>query len=152
MTIFSDTRARHALDASLAATTLIGGTTVVSYWLAHGEPMPAAFAGGAFVCAMCAVHVMGYRLYRRQPIAWSPAYRSALRDSIVVQLITFVLGSLILLSGIEKFVLSVFVGYWAAVGIIMCRRPESPTAGDLQFIRWGSLALLAGLLASMSVL
>jgi len=36
------------------------------------------------------------------------------------------------------------IAYWAAFGVIVARRPDSPTRGDMLFVRYGYLLLLAG--------
>jgi hypothetical protein len=135
--------AKRTLGASFAAMTLTGGAVIVRHWLLRGDGMRATLAAAAFAAAMVALHVGGYRLYRRRPIAWSRRYVEAAKVSLVVQIVTALFFSVILMSGIDAVIKSGFIGYWAGIGLIICRRPEEPTDDDLIHIRWGSIGVMA---------
>ena len=134
-------RTKPALIFSFVGTVLLGGLWVTATWLWRGHPEQALMRFTLFVAAMTAIHVIGFRLYRRQPIAWSPLYREATFVGIVLQALGLLFASLILMSGLIE-VCSIAAGaYWITVGIIVSRRPETPRANDLMFIKYAFIPL-----------
>jgi hypothetical protein len=133
----SDAVAKRTLATSCAIILAVGATAICTHWLHRGHPALAILTTTTFVTAMIALHVTGFRLYQRQPITWSPAYRPALHLGIWVMLVTAVFASTIMMRGIDELFAICAISYWAGAGIIICRRPESPRHSDLQFIRWG---------------
>ena len=77
-------------------------------------------------------------------IAWSKSYWQAIKFSIGVQILSLLYFSLLL---IEHLVLDsaciACAAFWIAIAIIVCRRPEAPTRGDIAFIRGGFMPLVA---------
>jgi hypothetical protein len=108
-----------------------------------------------FVVFMAGVHVIGYRLWRGQfvpdqgerngppsgPIA--PAYKPAVKSALIQQGIVFILAGLILDGGLtfNAAVIAV-VAYWLAFGLLIFRRANLPTRGDILWVRYGFLLIL----------
>ena len=105
-----------------------------------------------FVVFMAWVHLIGYRLWQGQfaqdkghgnesalrPI--SSAYRPAVKTALLQQGIVLVLAALMLDGGLTFNVAVIAVlGYWLGFGVIVVRRPSSPTWGDILLIRYGFL-------------
>ena len=89
---------------------------------------------------------------RRHSLALAPAYRSALRWGIGFQAVGSVLTSLLLDHGRQaQLFLAALVGHWVGIGLIMWRRPQSPSKWDLLFVRYGIL-LLWGFAALVALL
>ena len=77
------------------------------------------------------------------PLPLSPAYRGAIKTALALQLcITPFL--LLLLDGGRTAKVGGFamIGFWLGAAIVMTRRPRSPRASDLLYIRWGYLLVL----------
>jgi len=68
--------------------------------------------------------------------------RSALRDSIAVQIGLGAIGGLMLDGGMCLQVWAFSMGaFWGGCAIVLGRRWKSPTKADLMVIRWGFLVL-----------
>jgi hypothetical protein len=111
--------------------------------IAEGRP-------AAFPFAMFVVHLVGYRLWKRQ---YSPSssdgdgqrfavYRRPLKAALLQQAICFIVGILTLDGGTTANATTVaLLAYWMSAGLIIARRLDKPTLGDLHFIRWAFLAI-----------
>ena len=70
-------------------------------------------------------------------------FLSALKFGVVTQMVLFVLTALVMDCGVlNREFTAGMIGYWLAVGIIMVRRREAPTTGDILFLRYGNFGLL----------
>jgi len=109
-----------------------------------------------YVVFMAAVHWVGYRLWRRQftqppedgvPMPPSPiiaAYRPATRLALLQQGIVIVLTAAMLDGGLcFNTALIALIAYWLAYGIVIVRRPCTPSKVDLILVRYGFLAIFA---------
>jgi len=78
------------------------------------------------------------------PLQIAPAYRPAIKVALVGQLISL-LFLMTILDGGQTFRAATcgMAGFWIGVAIVMMRRPRSPSALDLLFVRWGFLPMLA---------
>ena len=78
------------------------------------------------------------RAMRRVRVDVAPAYEREVVLSIVQQIVLAVLAALTLDMGeTARGVLASIIGYWIGAVIVMVRRPQSPSKGDLLFVRWG---------------
>ena len=77
----------------------------------------------------------------------SPKYRSAFRAGIVIRLIAFVFLNMILMAGMNRLSCAILLGDLAGILLIVFRRPQSPTADDLRFIRFGILGIMGIIMA-----
>jgi hypothetical protein len=76
------------------------------------------------------------------------AYRDAIRDSLLIQLVVAILLMLLLDGGRLAMVGGcAMAGFWIGAAIVMWRRPRSPRALDLLFIRWGFVPILVAAFA-----
>lgn len=103
---------------------------------------------------------LAYRLWQRQFVpnqsdynespsrSLSSAYRPATKTALLQQGIVLILASLTLDMGqtICEAVTAV-AAYWLAYGIIVVRRPSSPTRDDMFLIRYGFLFMFASAVA-----
>jgi hypothetical protein len=99
-----------------------------------------------YVTLIAGVHLIGYCLWWRQqqgerqksPVAavYGPAIRTALLQQGIVLILTA-----LLLDGGQTFSSAVIalVAHWLTVIILVCRRPSSPTEGDVLLVRYGFL-------------
>jgi hypothetical protein len=101
-----------------------------------------------FPLVMLFVHVVGYRLWQRQftprcvggegqsiAVYWPPT-----KTALVQQGICFILALLTLDMGETSHATMIaLLAYWMSVGLIIARRLDAPTPGDLRFIRWSFL-------------
>ncbi len=134
------------------------GWLLYGCWRTIGFPR-AVGSFAVFVIFMAAVHVVGYRLWRRQflqdrgegqgppasPLA--PAYRPAIKTALLQQGIVLILAALVLDMG-ETFHAAVIavVAYWLAFVVVVFRRASCPTRGDLLFVRYGFLLIFVSVL------
>jgi len=124
-----------------------------SVWLTIGSAAQAFSRGALFLAAIVATHALALRLYRRQPIAWSPAYWPAIKFSAVAQALMLLFASILLIApDPAPFVTLGFVGFWAGIAIVVLPQARSADeVGNLAFIRGGSMlvfviAIVFGLL------
>jgi hypothetical protein len=74
----------------------------------------------------------------------APAYREAVKVALVFQVIATLVLLMILDGGtLARAGGAAMAGFWLGVAAAMLRRPTSPTAGDLLYVRWGYPVLLA---------
>lgn len=138
--LYPDLAARRALTISFIATAAIGVAFIVHHWLLSGRRDLAMLCGAVFLASMTAIHVMGYNLYRRQPIRWSPFYAPAARDAAIQFLVILVPMCTVLDGGgLLRICFIAAISFWTIAAVMIARRPESPTRGDLRFIRLGAL-------------
>jgi hypothetical protein len=82
----------------------------------------------------------------------SHSYREAVFFTLCQQVPWALLCSLLLDGGrMAKVCAIAMLGFWSAATVFMVRRPQTPTARDLAFLRWGFLPLfgVAALLAQL---
>jgi hypothetical protein len=73
----------------------------------------------------------------------SPAYREAVKFTVLLQVLTTLLLRMILDGGtLAKAGGAAMIAFWIGVGIVMLRRPKAPGALDLLYVRWGYLVML----------
>jgi len=73
----------------------------------------------------------------------SPAYREAVKVALVLQVLTTLFFLTILDGGtLAKAGGAAMVGFWIGVAVVMLRRPNTPSALDLLYVRWGYLLML----------
>ncbi|MFO0908303.1 MAG: hypothetical protein U0794_08075 [Isosphaeraceae bacterium] len=74
----------------------------------------------------------------------SDSYRGALHFTLAQQ-VPLAMICLLLLDGgrMSRVCAIAMFGFWAAAALILARRPHTPAAGDLAFLRWGFVPLLA---------
>ena len=72
----------------------------------------------------------------------SSRYREAIYFSLSQQ-VPWALLSLLILDGgnMARICGITMLGFWAAVALMMVRRPLSPSSFDIMFLRWGFLPL-----------
>ena len=148
-----DLAAIIALTVSFCIISALGGSLLYWAWRIVSVYMAIGHCA-VFVAFMAGVHVIAYRLWRRQftegrhdkgqspslPIA--SAYRRPIKSALVQQGIILILA-LLLLDGGLTFNMAVIavVAYWLAFGILVFRRASSPTKGDVLLVRYGFLLL-----------
>jgi hypothetical protein len=134
---------------------LIGGLGSAGlYWAVRDMPgCSIRFAFGralVFAVTMLFVHVVGYLLWKRQFSAdrggghglGLAAYGRPIKTALLQQGIFLILAALALDMGETWHTTLVAVlAYWMSAGVIVARRPDSPTRTDLFFIRWGFLVI-----------
>ncbi len=83
----------------------------------------------------------------------SDRYRSAIFFTLFTQQVPLALLSLLMLDmGQSARVCGIaMIGFWAMAALILARRPDTPGASDLFFLRWGfvPVLLLTGALATL---
>ena len=73
----------------------------------------------------------------------APAYRSAVKDAILIQVVLTLFLLTILDGGtLAKAGACAMVGFWVGVAIVMLRRPLNPSKLDLLYVRCGYLVML----------
>ena len=73
----------------------------------------------------------------------SPAYRGAVLDALIVQAPIILLSGLLADGGAIVWIcMKSALVFWAAIVLIVVRRPTAPSIWDLRFIRFGFLLLL----------
>lgn len=73
-----------------------------------------------------------------------PAYRGAFRVALIQQLPTALLCALFLDGGATAKVCGIaLAGFWGAALVCLARRPFSPAASDLAYIRYGFFPVFA---------
>lgn len=74
--------------------------------------------------------------------ALSPKYSRSLGRGTVVVLLLVVMSGQVLDGGLTaQIALIALLGYLGGVAVLATRRPQTPTATDLWFIRWGFVPL-----------
>jgi len=77
------------------------------------------------------------------PLRLAPAYRDAVKVALALQVPATLLLSLVLDDGtMAKIGFSVLAGFWTGAAAIMIRRPQTPKALDLFYLKWGYVPLL----------
>jgi len=75
---------------------------------------------------------------------FSPSYRGTLRLIMIEQIPLGLLAGMIMDGGgVALIFLYTLAGFWAGFGMIVLRRPMTPTKTDLFLIKWGTFILLA---------
>jgi hypothetical protein len=128
---------------------------ILIYWTWKSQSLYMAVGRSvAFVVVMAGVHFIGYRLWQRQlvqdhgPI--SSAYWPPTKTALFQQGIVFILALLMLDMGQTMCEAVTAIGaYWLAFGIIVVRRPVSPTRGDIFLIRYGFLLVFCFAVAAL---
>jgi len=73
----------------------------------------------------------------------SPAYREATKVALVLQVFTTLLLLTILDGGtLAKAGGAAMGAFWIGVAVVIFRRPRTPSALDLLYVRWGYLIML----------
>jgi hypothetical protein len=73
----------------------------------------------------------------------STSYREAVKGALVLQVMTALLLLMVLDGGVmAQAGGAAMIGFWIGVGIVMLRRPRTPTKVDLLYVRWGFLPML----------
>ncbi len=69
-------------------------------------------------------------------------YREAIVFTLIQQVPCALLSMLMLDGGVMARICGITIlGFWAAVALMMIRRPLSPTSFDIMFLRWGFFPL-----------
>ena len=72
----------------------------------------------------------------------SSRYREAIVFTLIQQVPCALLSLLMLDGGIMARICAItMLGFWAAVALVMVRRPLSPSSFDIMFLRWGFFPL-----------
>ena len=83
----------------------------------------------------------------------SSRYRDAIGFTLFGQQLPIAVLGLLMLDGGHSARLCgiAMIGFWSASALILARRPQTPRASDLFYLRWGFLPVLVltGLLAKM---
>ena len=150
-----------ALTISFSLNVVFWGTLLYSTWRTVSVYM-AVGRCSVFVAVMAGVHLIGYRLWQRQFVqdqgdnsgspsrSVSSAYWPPTRTSLFQQGIVFILALLMLDMGQTMCEAVTAIGaYWLAFGIIVVRRPGSPTRGDIFLIRYGFLLMFFSAVAAL---
>ncbi|HEU5117943.1 MAG TPA: hypothetical protein VFT74_15055 [Isosphaeraceae bacterium] len=86
-------------------------------------------------------------------LALSDQYRRAIFFTLLGQQVPLAFLSLLMLDlGQSARICGIaMIGFWTAAALIMARRPDTPGASDLFFLRWGfvPVLLLTGALATL---
>ena len=144
-------KALSALSVSFVVTSILGGAAIYE----GAKNLPGLDARSAmdraiaFPFIMLFIYVAGYRVWR---LPFSPygmgreqtlaAHRHPAKAAVVQQLICVFIAALVLDLGIFWHATWVAVlAYWLAVAVIVARRPETPTRGDIFFVRYCFLAV-----------
>jgi hypothetical protein len=151
-----------ALIASFLVVCALGCVFIAGYWSLH--PVAILVRLGVFVGIMSAVHLVGYCLLKNQPTTTlelaevivypsiGKAYEASIKVAVAQQVVIILFASL-LLDGGHILRLSTFgaVGSWLLTGIIVARRPRSPTRIDILIVKYGFwlAALIAMVLAAI---
>jgi hypothetical protein len=164
---------KAAIAASFVVTSALGASFVFWYWADRGLDSVAVVRAILFVAMIAVVHIVALRAYAAQHAsaaqsaaadnlpaavptrtdllsAVSPLYKSAIKLAVLQQVILLILSSLLLDFGQTFRVCAVAaIAHWIAIGMIVARRPLSPTGLDLGIIRWGfvPLGIVVGRLA-----
>ncbi len=141
------------LTACFCIISVVGMSFIYSFWKNIDAKM-AVGRSAAFAAFMAGVHIVGYRLWKRQfvqeqaerqrlqatPLAL--AYTPAIKSAMIQQVIFFILAVLMLDMGLTLHITVIAImAFWFAFGVIIFRRPRSPTKGDIRFIRYGFLLI-----------
>jgi hypothetical protein len=151
--------ALFALTISFGINVAFWGSMICWFWGSVSVAIERCALLAAFVAV---VHFIGYRLWQRQFVqdqedssVWtsrpiSSAYRPATKTALLQQGIVFILSALMLDMGqtICEAVTAI-AAYWLAYGIIVVRRPSSPTRGDIFLIRYGFLLMFFSAVAAL---
>jgi hypothetical protein len=156
-------KAELALTLSFCMISALGVAAVYQGW--NGPSTFMAFGRcTVFVAFMATVHLIGYRLWRRQfthgqdsgnqlpatPIV--PVYRAPIRSALLQQSVVLILAALMLDGGLTfNMAVIAIVAYWLAVGVILARRPGSPTRADILLIRYGFLLVFGVVLVTAPI-
>jgi hypothetical protein len=138
-----------ALAASWGVTVAAGCAAIAAAWLSRGNPRTAANFSVLFGVLMTCVYVIGYEAYKHQGDgAWSSTpgvrrYWPAIKRAALEEVIVVILALLALDDGFcLHVVLLSLAAHWSAVCLIVVRRPNSPTAADLLFVKYGFFFIL----------
>ncbi len=139
-----------ALTVSFAINVAFWGSLLYWHWKSDSVQM-AVGRCAVFVAVMAGVHFIGYRLWQRQcvqdqgdsnespsspisPAYWPPIKTALLQHGVILFL---ALGG----QPTAHVALIAVLAYWLAFGVIVARRPSSPTQGDIRLIRYGFLLI-----------
>ena len=119
------------------------------HWALPVRPVVAVQLSAMFAIGILVAHLVGYRAYTLQGDAGlfsagslSPAYKPAIKSAVLQQAIVFALSALMLDFGQTVIAaLATAIGYWLEVLFLLWRRPTTPTAGDIYFVKRGFLAM-----------
>lgn len=158
-------RARVVVVVSFVLMSVMGAGFILAYW-ANQSVARAAYRSLLYLVIIGCVHLAGYLLYvqqfqaaasapvsRRISSGISDKYWPALKQGLLLQIIFGVLSALILVAGDPFMLFAVaLLGHWMGILMIVLRRPTSPTAVDLFFVRYGIvLLMIATVLVAPSV-
>lgn len=148
-----------ALTISFVINVAFWGSFICWFW---GSVSVAVGRCALLAAFMAVVHWIGFRLWQRQSLqvqgdssAWasrpiSPAYWPPTKTALVYQGIVFILALLMLDMGQTICEAVTAIGaYWLAFGIIVFRRPSSPTRSDIFMIRYGFLLMFVSAAAAL---
>jgi hypothetical protein len=75
-------------------------------------------------------------MHYSQPI--SPAYRKAIFDALILQVVIVILSAMILDGGdCAQVCLVALLAFWGGAAVMIWRRPQAPTQADILLIRFG---------------
>jgi hypothetical protein len=149
----TDLAAIIALTVSFCIISALGGSLLYWAWRIVSVYMAIGHCA-VFVAFMAGVHLIGFHLWRRQftegrhdkgkspssPIALE--YRRPIKTALLQQGIILILALLVLDGGLTfNMAVIAVMAYWLAFGILVFRRPSSPTKGDILLVRYGFLLL-----------
>jgi hypothetical protein len=141
---------KAAIAASWAVMTAAGCAGIAIAPLTRPGSFTPLTGAVLFSVVMTCVHVIGYELYKQQADGGSlpsasvaGGYWSAIKVAVLEQGIVAILAVLMLDGGLCAHMALVSVAdYWPAVCLIIVRRPDSPTTGDLAFMKYGFFVIL----------
>lgn len=74
--------------------------------------------------------------------ALSDKYKPPLKYALLFQVVSIVVVWRVPNPGsLPNFLMCSILAYWASLTLIVLRRPQNPTRGDLLFEKWGYLAI-----------
>jgi hypothetical protein len=80
--------------------------------------------------------------------AFDEVYRTPIVSTAVQQIVALVLAAMFLDGGRTLWgVITAVAGYWGGAVIILCRRPYSPSTGDVNYISLGFIPIVIGAVA-----
>ena len=71
----------------------------------------------------------------------SASYRSAIWTAVKIQLVVTVICGFVTDQTLARLFGVALVAFWVAAAVLILRRPQSPSAFDLWFVRFGFLAV-----------
>lgn len=146
----NSTLARPVLTTSFAATSLIGITFLLCFWLSV-DVATAIVRASFFAVAMAAVHWCGYRLYVAQETLTMPSRNvnfSHVRPHLPLiastQLPCLLLAAMLLDGGRGfRICIAAVFAHWLAIAFISARDRAELTVMDTFIMRWGFFPCLA---------